>query len=611
MALPPLIPREALFGNPDRLCVRISPDGRQLGCIAPLNGVLNVWVRPVEGGGARAVTNDTHRGIREFSWAYDGRSLLYVQDRDGDENWHVYTVDLETGQARDLTPYEGVMAAALHLSPAHPDTALVALNRDNPQLHDLYHVQISTGATELAVRNPGNVIGWDVDWDLRVIGALAQLPDGGTAQLGYNPESGEWSTLLTAPFGESIWALGVTPDHGALYMSSSLGNNTSRVLLLSLADGRQTPLAWRDGVDFDGGFIVHPTCHHLQAVSFTRAHKEWKFLDETLKADFEKAAKLAPGEPDLISRDLEDRRWIMAFTSDVHPVSYYFFNRETGQGEFLFTQNTALQDAQLAHMQAVEIKSRDGLTLVCYLTLPEGVPPENLPLVLNVHGGPWYRDHWGLNSEAQWLANRGYAVLQVNYRGSTGFGKGFVNASNREWGGKMHDDLIDAVNWAIGEGIADPDRVAIFGWSYGGYAALVGMTFTPDVFAVGVAGVGISNLVSWYHTIPPYWEPFREQLKLRVGDGDTEEEFLRSRSPLFRVDQIRNPLMIAQGANDPRVPRAEADQMVEALRKRGVDVKYLLFEDEGHGFARPENRLTFYTAAEGFLAEVLGGRAQE
>lgn len=610
MPLPPLIPREVLFGNPDRMCVRLSPDGSKIGYIAPRDGVMNVWVRSREGGDDRPITRDTHRGIRVFFWAYDGQHLVYLQDRDGDENWHVYAVNLETEQVRDLTPFDNVQAHPLAMTPEKPDEMVVALNREDPQLHDVYHVRVSTGECTLMVQNPGDIIGWDIDWHLNVRGGTAQTADGGSDLRLYRTDTDEWETLVHAPFGETAYAIGVTPDERGFYVMSSVDAPATRLLTLDFQTGEQKVLAERADADMDGG-IVHPEGHHAQAVSFTRARQEWVYLDPEFEKSFAATENLDRGERDLVSRDHGDRYWILAFSADINPTRYHLYDRETGESEYLFSQNDDLEEAPLAKMEPVEIRTRDGLTMICYLSLPVGVEPKGLPLVLNVHGGPWARDYWGLDGEAQWLANRGYACLQVNYRGSTGFGKDFVNAGNREWAGKMHDDLIDAVNWAVQQGIADPEKVGIFGWSYGGYATMVGMTFTPDIFAVGVAGVGISNLVSWYHSIPPYWEPFREQLNLRVGNADTDEEFMKERSPLFRIDNIRNPLMIAQGANDPRVPRAEAEQIVDAMRERGIDVKYLLFEDEGHGFARPENRLEFYREAEKFLADVLGGRYEE
>lgn len=610
MALPPIVPREALFGNPDRIHVRLSPDGSQIAYIAPDEGVLNVWVRSLEGGDDRPVTHDRGRGIREFFWAYDRRHICYLQDKAGDENWLVYAVDLQSGEVRNLTPYENVQAHLVAWEPEFPDEFLVGLNIEEPQLHDLYRVKISTAEKELVAQNPGDIVGWDVDWKYRIRGGAAMTSDGGVDLRLYKADTDEWENLIHAPFGEQVYAIGTTPDEGGFYIMSTLEGDTTALLTLDIATRETRVIAQRPDVDFDGDTIRHPTLHHIQAASFTRARQEWTFLDSAFEADFRKAASLDVGEADVVSRSLDDRMWIMAFSSDINPARYYLYNRETGDSRYLFDSNSKLNPEHMARMEPVEIPTRDGLVMVGYLTLPSGVEGKNLPLVLNVHGGPWARDTWGFRGEPQWLANRGYACLQVNYRGSTGFGKKFVNAANREWGGKMHDDLIDAVNWAVERGIADPARIGIMGWSYGGYATLVGMTFTPDVFAVGLAGVGISNLVSWYNSIPPYWEPFRAQLDKRVGNGKTEEEFLKSRSPLFHIDNIRAPLMVVQGANDPRVPRAESDQIVDALRSRGVDVEYLLFEDEGHGLARPENRLKFYARAEEFLARVLGGRVE-
>jgi len=357
-----------------------------------------------------------------------------------------------------------------------------------------------------------------------------------------------------------------------------------------------------------GGVVVHPDTYEVQAVTFVKDRQETVILDESIRSDFEAIGKLHHGDLFISSRDDADDTWLVGFTADDGPVPYFSYDRKTKTGTHLFDHRPALNDYELAKMEPVVFESRDGLTLHGYVTYPAGDERTNLPMVLNVHGGPWYRDTWGYNPEAQWFANRGYVCLQVNFRGSTGYGKEFLNAGNREWGGKMHNDLVDAVNWAIDQGIADPTKVAIYGGSYGGYAALVGATFTPDLFCCAVDIVGPCNLITFINTIPPYWSSFLQIMYERVGNPETDEEFLKSRSPLFKADRIKIPMLIAQGANDPRVKQAEAEQIVQALKDNGVDHEYMLFEDEGHGFARPENRIKFYGAAEEFLAKHLGGR---
>jgi dipeptidyl aminopeptidase/acylaminoacyl peptidase len=347
-----------------------------------------------------------------------------------------------------------------------------------------------------------------------------------------------------------------------------------------------------------------------QAVSFVRERSEWQVLDPSIQADFDALRKVRDGDFSVVSRDLADTKWIVAFDLDNAPVSYYVYDRATKKAGFLFTNRPKLEKFKLAAMKPGSFQSRDGLTIHAYLTLPVDKDPKNLPLILNVHGGPWGRDTWGLDNEAQWMANRGYAVLQINFRGSTGYGKAFLNAGDREWGAKMHDDILDSKQWAIAQGYADPNRICIYGGSYGGYATLVGVAFTPAEFTCGVDIVGPSNLVTLLKSIPPYWEPVRALFRQRVGHEETQKDFLESRSPLFKAGQIQVPLLIAQGANDPRVKQAESDQIVAAMRKNAKPVEYIVFPDEGHGFARPENRLKFYAAAEMFLAKYLGGTAQ-
>jgi len=607
--LPPLIPRDDLFGNPEKSSPQISPDGTRLAYLAPDEGVLNVWLRTVGQEDDRVITRDRKRGVRMYLWAYDGQHLLYLQDVDGDENWHVWSVNFETNVIRDLTPFQGVQAHLHGVDHRFPNEILVGLNVRDARFHDVYRVDLTTGAVVLEVENPGDVVGWLVDPQFQVRGAQAATPDGGFQLRVRDSIGGEWRPLLTWGPDEEGHPYGFTPDGKGVYVGSSLGADTAELRVVDVASGAEKTLAANPEVDL-GEIVAHPFEHHIQAVGFAKDRLQWTILDSTIADDFETLRTFQDGEFRVVSRALADKTWVVLYTLDRKPAAYYTYDRTTKRLDFLFTARPALEKYTLAEMRPVDIPSRDGLTLHCYLTLPPGLEAKNLPMVLNVHGGPWGRDHWGFDPDAQWLANRGYACLQVNFRGSAGFGKKFLHAGDREWGAKMHDDLIDAVNWAIAEGVADPKRIAIYGGSYGGYAALVGAAFTPEVFACAVDIVGPSSIRTLINSIPPYWEPLKNVFKVRVGDPETEPEFLDSRSPLYKADQIQCPLLIAQGKNDPRVKEAESEQIVAALRERGKPVEYMLFEDEGHGFARPENRLRFYAAAEKFLATYLGGRAE-
>jgi len=607
----PLIPREVLFGNPEKTSPRLSPDGKRLAYLAPRDDVLNVWVGAV-GGEPEPVTDDRKRGIRLFFWAEDDRHIVYLQDAGGDENWRIHAVDPFTDQDRDLTPFDDVQAQILDKSQHFPDTLLVALNKESPELHDVYRLTLSTGDLELIAKNPGNVVGWVPDANFDIRAAMAATPDGGFDLLVRKDDDADWSKLLGWDKEDALSSapLSFTKSGDEMYLLDSRGTNAARLVLLNLASGDMAPLVEDPRYDV-GQVLIHPDTHEAQAAAIERARTEWTVLDDTIREDFDHIKTLNRGDFAVASRDRADDNWLVAFTTDDGGASYYAYDRKGKTGEHLFDARPDLAGYTLARMEPVTFTARDGLTVEGYLTLPPGVEPENLPLVLNVHGGPWARDGWGYDPEAQWFANRGYACLQVNYRGSTGYGKDFINAGDREWAGKMHDDLVDAVAWAVDAGVADSERVAIHGGSYGGYAALVGATFTPDLFRCAVDIVGPSSLITLIQSIPPYWRPIISTFHERVGNPDTEEDFLKSRSPLFFVDRIKIPMLIAQGANDPRVKQAEAEQIVAAMKEKGIDHEYLLFEDEGHGFARPENRLKFYAAAERFLAKHLGGRYEE
>jgi dipeptidyl aminopeptidase/acylaminoacyl peptidase len=612
----PLIPRKVLFGNPERTQPRLSPDGQRLAYIAPLDGVLNVWVGPVgpdAGGGAfEPVTRDTDRGIRLYFWAEDGRHLVYLQDKGGNEDWRLYAVDPATKKTRDLTPFENVQARPLEKNRRFPDELLVELNRRDPQLHDVHRLNLTTGDLELVAENPGNVAGWVADADMQVRGALSAYPDGGFGLLVRKSGEDDWHELLRWGLEDSLNSgpVGFSEDGARMFLKDSREANATRLVRLDVLTEEVEILT--EDPEYDvSGVLVHPDTREVQAAAFTRSRTEWVVLDEAVREDFVAIAKLHPGDFAVVSRDRADESWLVAFTADNGPVSYYAYDRGEKQGTHLFHDRPELKEYALAPMEPVSFEARDGLKIHGYLTVSPALGRENLPMILNVHGGPWARDLWGYDPEAQWLANRGYACLQVNYRGSTGYGKKFLNAGNREWGAKMHDDLVAAVEWAVEEGIADPERMAIYGGSYGGYAALVGATFTPNLFRCAVDIVGPSNLITLIKSIPPYWKPLIAVFHERVGNPGTEKEFLESRSPLFRVDQIKIPMLIAQGANDPRVKQAESEQIVAAMEEEGIDHEYILFPDEGHGFAKPENRLKFYAAAERFLAKHLGGRSED
>jgi dipeptidyl aminopeptidase/acylaminoacyl peptidase len=628
-----LIPREVLFGNPDRAQGRISPDGKRLAFIAPASGVLNVFVGPADKPDeARPVTNDTKRGIRQYFWAFDNQHILYLQDQNGNENWRIYSVDLDSGKTADLTPMENVQARILQVSRKHPTTIVVGLNdRGEHIYHDVYRLDLTTGEKTLEYQND-EYGGFEVDEDLNIRIASKSTPDGGeqvfkvmpAGTSGKGPAPLEFKEWMTISQEDSLTTgiLGFDDSGSTLYYLDSRGRNTGALFAMDWSSGKSVVLAEDARADI-GGTLADPKTGRVQAASANYDRMKWTILDKAIEPDFEYLRSIADGDFAITSRSQDDTRWTVAYMVDNGPARTYLYRRPAdGHGErshtFLYSHKKALEDLTLAHMHPVVIKSRDGLDLVSYLSLPpeadsdgDGRPERPIPMVLDVHGGPWARDNWGYNPEHQWLANRGYAVLSVNYRGSTGFGKAFVNAGDKEWAGKMHDDLIDAVDWAIANKIAIPDKVAIMGGSYGGYATLVGLTFTPDKFACGVDIVGPSNLNTLLKSIPPYWKPQIAQMATRMGDPSTPEgaKMLEERSPLTRVDQITRPLLIGQGAHDPRVKQAEADQIVSAMQNKGLPVTYVLYPDEGHGFARPANRMSFYAVAENFLKQNLGGKA--
>jgi len=627
--LPPLIPRQVLFGNPERTSPELSPDGKQMSWLAAdARGVQNVWARPVEGGEPKLVTNETHRPIYWYAWAADGKHILYLQDSDGDENTHLYSSDLITGNIRDLTPWRGIRAQNILTSQRRPNEVLVAMNLRDRSAFDMYRVDLTTGATSLEVQNPGDVLTWSADNDFSIRGATVFDPN--TAESVIRVRDGldqPWRNLVVMPFERALFAgqvfggsliAGFAPDNRSIIIHSALHSDKGRLERVDLASGKTVEVMAEDpksdvaeelGND-SPAVITDPKTGAIQAVKFEYLTPRWEFLDAALKADFETIGKVAPGFIRLVSRDHDDHSWIVATSGPSVPVTYYSYVRGTKQVTALFTDNPALAKYKLAGKKAVVIKARDGFELVCYLALPPGVEPRRLPLIASIHGGPNFRDTMDYDPDTQFLTNRGYAVLQINYRGSTGFGLRYLNLGNKQWGLGQSEDIYDAVTWAVKQGIADPKRIASYGWSGGGFATLRALEMRPDLFHCGVDAIGPADVATLLRTAPAYWTAALTRWRLRVGDADHDEAWNRKISPLYHVDQIHSPLLIIAGANDPRATLPNIESMVKALRDAKRDVTFVVYTDEGHGLARPENNVDCSARIEEFFAKHLGGRAE-
>lgn len=615
---PPLIDREVLFGNPERFQGRLSPNGMKMSFRAPVDGVMNIWVGDRGNfDSVRPVTHDTGRGIPAHFWALDSEHVMYIRDEGGDENWHLYSVDLGSGDITDLSPYEGVQAQFVAQSEDVPGIVIVGMNDRDAKWHDLYSVDLGTAERTLLMENNGfaSIL---VDNDLKVRLATETTQAGGFSVLQW--QDGEWQPLFEVPADDALTTniLGFDEDNQGIYMLDSRDRNTAALVHLNLDDLAMNTIAESNEVDITS-VVIDPRSQKPIAYALDVIRPVYKALAVEFVDIIDRLNSQLSGGSQILARSLDNRYWtVYADESDRSPI-YKVFDTTTGELQELFVTNPTLNDYTLAKMHGVIIESRDGMDLVSYLTLPvesdadgDGRPENPVPMVMLVHGGPWGRDSYGYSGMVQWLANRGYAVLQVNFRASTGFGKDFVNAGNEEWAGAMHNDLLDAKAWAVSEGITKEDQVAIMGGSYGGYATLVGLTFTPEEFSCGVDIVGPSNLVTLMESIPPYWESFRRIFANAIGDIETEkgQSLLKERSPLHRADAITKPLLIGQGANDPRVKQPESDQIVDAMKAGEIPVTYVLYPDEGHGFQKPENNLSFFAVAEVFLAECQGGRYQ-
>ncbi|GGD98432.1 peptidase S9 [Tsuneonella deserti] len=619
-AATPLIPREAIFGNPTKSAGRLSPDGKWLGWLAPSNGVMNIWLAPAsDPGAAKAMTSSTDRPIRQYFWSPDSRRLLYIQDKGGDENFLLYGVDIATGAETTLTPFEKSRVMLVGSSTKQRDKLLIGLNNRDPRFYDVHLLDLSTGKLTEVMRNDGYA-SFLADDTLALRMAIRPNAAGGMDYFEIRNGKVADKPIASTALEDSLTTspAGYTADGKTLYWIDSRGRNTAALIAIDTETGKSTVLAENPRADI-GGALSNPLTGKVEAYSVEYLKTDWTALDPNVKASLDWLDSKLEGEFSVTSRTDDDARWIVANDPLTSPAKTWLFDRTANTLTELYTARPELVGAPLQPMHPLEIPSRDGKTLVSYLTLPpgsdanaDGIPDAPVPMVLMVHGGPWGRDSYGFNAYHQWLANRGYAVMSVNFRGSTGLGKDFISAGDLQWGRAMQTDLDDAMDWAVSRGIAVKDKVAIMGGSYGGYATLAGLTFTPERYACGVDIVGPSNLETLLKTIPPYWAPIIAQFHQRMGDPGTEEgrAMLKERSPLYSAGKIVRPLLIGQGANDPRVNQAESDQIVAAMKEKGIPVTYVLFPDEGHGFAKPANNIAFNAVAENFLATCLGGRAE-
>jgi dipeptidyl aminopeptidase/acylaminoacyl peptidase len=598
-------PLRDFFKNPQQAYFRLSPDGRHLGFMQPHEARMNIFVQPIEKVGTtegiRRITGESARDIPNFFFK-GPRHVLYTKDFGGDENDHVVIADIVTGAVRDLTPHEGVRAMIQDALPDDDEHILVAHNQRDKRIFDVYRVNIRTGEQKLAAQNPGNFTGWVTDHAGTIRGAIAS--DGVNSSLFYRANEAEpFKPIVTTNFREQVAPVGWSADNRTMVVSSNRGRDKAALFEFDPAAAKEGKLIFE-----------HPQVD-IEAYGWSRARQvathtvvdagkaQPVFFDRTYERAYQALKAKLPGyEVTTQSMTKDEQLWIVAAANDRTPGTRYLYDLKADKLTKLADINPSIAESDMAEVKPVQYTARDGLMIRGYLTLPKGVPAKNLPVIVNPHGGPWARDRWGYNPEVQFLANRGYAVFQMNFRGSTGFGRAFWEASFKQWGLAMQDDITDGVQWLIKEGIADPKRIAIYGASYGGYATLSGITRTPELYAAAVSYVGVSNMFTFLKSIPPYWKPFQEMMKEMIGDEDKDRAQFIATSPALNAEKIKTPLFVAQGAKDPRVVKAESDQMVEALRKRGVEVAYLVKDNEGHGFRNQENQFEFYEAMEKFLA---------
>ncbi len=606
----PLIPMKDFFRNPEKVGYALSPNGEYLAFMQPWETRLNVFVEKIGSGQPVRVTNAKERDIAGFAWKGDNR-IVYVQDTGGDENYRLYAVGIDGSNPKDLTPFEKVRAQIIDQLERNDSEILVGLNKRQPRIFDVYRINVNTGEMQMIAENPGNYTGWFTDWDGKL--RMATTTDGVNSTLLFrNTEADKFEPVLTTSFKETFVPLLFTPDNKQIYVTTNIGRDKTAIVKYDISAKKEVEKIF-EHPDVDVNNLLSSRKRRvITGVSYVTDKPGFYFIDKQrgeLQKDIER--RLPGYEVRLAGCNREEDKCLVRTFTDRSRGAYYFYDLKSKDFRKLADVSPWLNEQDLVHMKPIKYQSRDGLTINGYLTLPKGMPARNLPVVVNPHGGPWARDMWGYNPEVQFLANRGYAVLQMNFRGSTGYGRKFWEASFKQWGKAMQDDITDGVQWLIKQGVADPKRIGIYGGSYGGYATLAALTFTPDLYAVGVDYVGVSNIFTFIKAFPPYWKPYLEMVYEMVGHPEKDKDLLTAASPVFHSDKIKVPLLIAQGANDPRVNKGESDQMVEALKKRGIEVPYIVKANEGHGFSNQENRFDFYRAMEEFLGKHLGGRVEK